>query len=398
MSNEPGGPAPVPDPYAVPDPAAGPPVQPSGAEATPPVAPGAFEAPLPYAGSAVPPSASGPQPGTTPYGQPVAPYGAPQAGAPQFGAPEAGAPPYGAPPYGAPQAGAPQYGAPQYGAPQPAAYGTPQYGTPGYEQPTPYGAQPYGYGQPYGQPYVTPPTEGLAIASFVTSLVGMFLGGLPGVVGLGLGIAALRRIRVSGKAGRGWAIAGIVIGGIGILWMLAVIAYFVIVLAVFGATGGFSDVADEVGQSIDEGSGGTPGTDSGSTLPDFALRTDLTTGTCLTTFAMTYDMSDTDAVDCAEPHDAEVVGLIPMSGPVSLDADDEFDTAYNEAWDACDQLTEGLLPGYFSDGDISLYFPHPDDYAAGTTSAYCVYYGDEPGMTGSATAGTLQLAGAGTSS
>ena len=109
-------------------------------------------------------------------------------------------------------------------------------------------------------------------------------------------------------------------------------------------------------------------------------------------------MADTEPVDCAVPHEAEVVGLVPMSAPVSLDADDEFDTAFNDAWDACDQLTESLLPGYFSDGNVELYYPHPDDFAAGSTSAYCVYYGDDPGMTGSATAGTLELASFGTSS
>jgi hypothetical protein len=365
MSNEPGGPAPVPDPYAVPDPATAPQVPPSGYEAVPPPQPPA----APYG---APPAA------TTPYGQ--QPTGAQPA--PQYGAPPA--PQYGAPSYGAPQPGAPQYGAPQYGSPQ--------YGAPGYDQPAPpYGAQPYGYGY---QPYVTPPTEGMAIASFVTSTVGLlFLGGLPGPVGLGLGIAALRRIRTSGKAGRGWAIAGIAIGAVGILWMLAIIAYFVFIVVLVSNGGGFSDAWSEPDQSSE-----TTGTGPDSTLPDFTLRTDLVAGTCLTAYAGSYDMSDTDPVDCAVPHDAEVVGLIPMSGPVSMDAEDEYDTAYNDAWDACDQLTEGLVPDYFSDGDISLYFPHPDDYAAGTTSAYCVFYGDEPGMTGSATAQTLQLAGAGTSS
>ncbi|WP_456846609.1 DUF4190 domain-containing protein, partial [Cellulomonas sp. P5_C6] len=297
-----------------------------------------------------------------------------------------------APPAGAPPVGAPPYGAPQYGAPQ---YGAQPYGAPGYDQvPPTYAAPPYGYGQPYGPR----PTEGMAIASFVTSTAGLFfLGGLPGPVGLGLGIAALRRIKVNGKAGRGWAIAGIVVGAVGIVYLLALIAYFVFVIALF-SSGGFQDAFDEVQQGMEEGSDGSTGTDTGATLPDFTLRTDLTAGTCLTTFSESYDMADTDPVDCAVPHEAEVVGLIPMSGPVTMDADDEYDTAYNDAWDACDQLTEGLVPGYFDDGDISLYFPHPDDYAAGVTNGYCVYYGDEPGMTGSATAGTLQLAGAGTSS
>ena len=113
----------------------------------------------------------------------------------------------------------------------PQQYGAPQYGAPGYEQTPPYGGPPYG-GQPYGygQPYAAPPTDGMAIASFATSAAGLlFFAGVPGPVGLGLGIAALRRIKVSGKSGRGWAIAGIVVGALGILWLLAIIAYFVFI-------------------------------------------------------------------------------------------------------------------------------------------------------------------------
>jgi hypothetical protein len=246
----------------------------------------------------------------------------------------------------------------------------------------------------------------MAIASFVTSTAGLlFLGGLSGPVGLGLGIAALRRIRNSGKSGRGWAIAGIVIGSVGILWMLAILAYIIFIIAFIGATGGSSGFWDEVEQSFDEGydQGAGQGSDQGGTdgtteLPSYTLRTDLAAGTCLTTYAWDYDMADTDPVDCAVPHEAEVVGQIAMTGPVSLDTTDEFDSAYNDAWDACDQLTESLLPDYFSTGTIELYYPHPDDFAAGSTSAYCVYYGDQTGMTGSVTAGTLQPAASGASS
>ena len=130
-------------------------------------------------------------------------------------------------------------------------------------------------------------------------------------------------------------------------------------------------------------------------MPDFSLRTDLDQGTCLTTQPLQYDMADTDPVGCDVPHDAEVVGTIPMSGPVPLNLD-EYDPAYDDAWAECDILTEELLPDYFSDGTIELFYPHPDDYASGTTSAYCVFYGDEPGMTGSAVDGTLVLVGSGT--
>jgi hypothetical protein len=243
----------------------------------------------------------------------------------------------------------------------------------------------------------------MAIASFVTSTAGLFfLGGLSGPVGLGLGIAALKRISATGKSGRGWAIAGIVIGAVGIVWLLAIIAYFVfIAMLVTGSASStfFDDLGDQLSESTEEGSGGS-GSDAetDSRLPDFTLRTDLTSGTCLVSLPWEYDLSDAEPVDCATPHEAEIVGRIPMTGPVSLDLDDVFDTAYGDAWDACDQLTEGLVPDYFASGSIELFYPHPDDYADGITLAYCVFSGDAAGMTGSATAGTLVLAPSGTSS
>ena len=30
------------------------------------------------------------------------------------------------------------------------------------------------------------------------------------------------------------------------------------------------------------------------------------------------------------------------------------------------------MPGYFDNGNVELYYPHPDDFAGGVTSAYCV--------------------------
>ena len=140
---------------------------------------------------------------------------------------------------------------------------------------------------------------------------------------------------------------------------------------------------------------GATGGDVAEQLPDFALRTDLTEGTCLTTYAWEYDMADTDPVDCTVPHEAEVVALVPMSGPVSLDPDDELRHGVQRRLGRLRRRHRVPRPGYFDNGNVELYYPHPDDFAGGVTSAYCVYYGDEPGMTGSAVAGTLQLAGAG---
>src|SRR4051794_20572043 len=85
--------------------------------------------------------------------------------------------------------------------------------------------QPNPYGQPY-QPYPynppTPaPTNGLGIAGFVVSLVGLILtGGILCPIGLLLSLFALFR------RPRGFAIAGFIIGIIGSLALIAVLAFF----------------------------------------------------------------------------------------------------------------------------------------------------------------------------
>lgn len=108
-----------------------------------------------------------------------------------------------------------------------------------------YSAQPVGYppsGYPgYGYPTVVaaPPTNGMAIAAMVVSLVGILglcgygLGGYIGVVGAVLGHIAKRQIRERGESGDGMALAGIILGWIATA--IAVIATIIIVALVIWA-------------------------------------------------------------------------------------------------------------------------------------------------------------------
>jgi uncharacterized protein DUF4190 len=77
--------------------------------------------------------------------------------------------------------------------------------------PTPYpGYQPYdpyGAGKPLG-------TNGKAIASLVTSLAGFVCCGISSVVGLILGIIAMRECKSTGQDGYGLALAGTIVGGL----------------------------------------------------------------------------------------------------------------------------------------------------------------------------------------
>lgn len=161
---------------------------------------------------------------------PASPYGRPpgyDAQPPAYGAQP---PAYGAQP---PAYGTPSYGQPPYGA-QPPAYGAqpPAYGA----QPPAYGAQAPAYGQQpvYGQPpYGTPArrTNVLAVVSLISSVAGFVLAwtwvlAVGIVVGVITGHLALAQIKRTGEAGRGMALAGVIVGWVGIgFGVLAVLAF-----------------------------------------------------------------------------------------------------------------------------------------------------------------------------
>lgn len=142
-----------------------------------------------------------------------------------------------------------QYGqsAPDYSQPTD-PYGTPaQYGQQPYTQ-QPYGQQPYStapqYGQPgtpfnaYGQPayYGVPPEpKGLSIASLccgIAAFVGLGFFLLPQLAAVILGHMALKRE----PAGKGMAIAGLVMGYVGIALAILVIVLIVVGLAIGSST------------------------------------------------------------------------------------------------------------------------------------------------------------------
>lgn len=116
---------------------------------------------------------------------------------------------------------------PQYPPPPPGGYG--------YQPPPPPSPGGYGYPPPAPSPYGAYPqpvgTNGLAIASLVCSLVGLFCGIGP-IVGLVLGIIALNQIKKTGQDGRGMALAGVIISGISI----ALIVIWFIFIGIMAAT------------------------------------------------------------------------------------------------------------------------------------------------------------------
>jgi hypothetical protein len=83
---------------------------------------------------------------------------------------------------------------------------------------------PPGYSQQPGRR-----TNSLAIASLCCGIGQIIAGAIAGIVAIVLGMVALRQIRETGQDGRGMAVAGIVLGIVGIL--LTVLLVIVIVAA-----------------------------------------------------------------------------------------------------------------------------------------------------------------------
>ena len=89
----------------------------------------------------------------------------------------------------------------------------------------------------------TAPTNNLAIASLVMSIIGIiggfmcFVPALLAPAGAITGHFALSRIKSSGQAGRGLALAGVIVGWIGTLVLAALaVLFFVFVVASSGSS------------------------------------------------------------------------------------------------------------------------------------------------------------------
>lgn len=124
--------------------------------------------------------------------------------------------------------------------PQPSAHEPyPQPYPQAYQQPYPAQYPPVPYGQPYpppGQyPYPVPyrPTNGMAVASLVLGILWLYWIG--SILALVFGYTARRQIRERGEGGDGMAVAGIVLGWIGV----GAIVLFLLVLVFARASSGY---------------------------------------------------------------------------------------------------------------------------------------------------------------
>jgi Domain of unknown function (DUF4190) len=95
-----------------------------------------------------------------------------------------------------------------------------------------------GVWQPPPPPYNPPakPSQGLALASMIVAIAGVVLGGclgpLPGIVALVLGLTALSQMKKSPDqtGGRPFAIAGVVIGALSLVFYLLLFLWFLLAM------------------------------------------------------------------------------------------------------------------------------------------------------------------------
>lgn len=95
----------------------------------------------------------------------------------------------------------------------PPVYPPSQAGLSGYPGYPPPGYPGYPAYDPY-RPAKPPGTNGKAIGALIAALIGLLFCGVPSVVGLVLGVIAMRETKRTGQDGYGVALAGAVIGGL----------------------------------------------------------------------------------------------------------------------------------------------------------------------------------------
>lgn len=229
-----------------------------------------------------------------PTGEPN--YGAPSGGAgPDYGAPAGGAgPDYGStpppasppPPYAAPGAPVPP-AAPQY--PQQPGYTenpyAPQAPQAPYGAPLPGGASPYG--PAYGGPSELPPSKGMAI----TAMIFAFLVCIPilPIVAIVLAIIVLRRGKDGRNHGKGLAIGALIVAPVMLLATTALIVAIAVVAS------------------------------------NYKSVNDLQATQCFNGLEGDRSFRNLEIVDCADPHDGQVLATVTLTASEASEYADNED-------------------------------------------------------------------------
>lgn len=212
----------------------------------------------------------------------------------------------------------------------------------------PYG--PYGAaGRPYGAPVSV---NALAVAALVLGVLCF----IP-VLGLLLGLIALRQIKRSGQSGRGMAIAGAVLSCVGVMLWAAVLS---------------SGAASKAWEGFKDGAQGNESLSLGK-------------GDCFDApGGLEGDTYDVDPVSCTGGHDGEVFGTVTLPGG-SFPGDAHLT-------DLADERCYGLQDQYAMDSwampaDVDVYYllPSRESWRYGDRAITCIFGHTEAGtqLTGS---------------
>ena len=205
--------------------------------------------------------------------------------------------------------------------------------------PGPYPYQPWGQGyRPYNSPA---PVNGVAIAALVLGILCC----VP-ALGLLLGLVALRQIRRTGERGRGMAVTGAVLSGLGLVLWVAV------------PVGGAAFDAWVKGAARDHGSAYSLTKGECFDSPNGSLE------------GMAYDV---DKVPCTSLHDAEVFATFRMTGGADYPGDGRLT-------DVADARCYALRYGYAMDAwavpdDVDVYYltPSRQSWRYGDREVTCLF-------------------------
>lgn len=221
-------------------------------------------------------------------------------------------------------------------APAPAPYG--------YANPGAAGAWPAAYPSappPGAYPQAYPPapqrTDGFAIAALVFGIIGWAL------FSVIFGVVSLRRIRRTGRQGRGLAIAGIVLG---ILWIVGTIIVVSAVLAV-------RTTRDDSGRVTEEGK---------------SLVNNIQVGDCLKDVPPEGPQVLVDLTPCTEPHKAEAYAAFDLP-----DGEYPTEARMTELSDeGCLDRIPPLDPELTDEVSYTYYYPLAQSWREGDREVICI--------------------------
>jgi hypothetical protein len=206
---------------------------------------------------------------------------------------------------------------------------------------------------PYPLPPQGPPppqrTNGFATASLVLGILGVWL------LSVIFGAVALGQIKRTGQAGRGMAIAGVVLSGI---WALVTVVA-IIAVAVNSAA-----------------------RDSSGTIaaPGDVSATELRVGDCLNGLE-NGSFTSLPAVPCASAHEGEVFAVFDLpAGPYP--GESEVDS---QAQDQCNLRIDVYSPSAVSDSNVGLFVvtPNAGTWPTGDREVVCIASAESGTTTGS---------------